>query len=95
MNTIYADTHRSVWRERSWHKQNNSMDTTVQVGGVVYCNGVENVFLAHYGPLQLINHGLNVTAYLSTVAEHVPSFMATIYYHPMATSSPIMHHVPK
>ena len=42
-----------------------------------------------------ISHGLNTTAYLTTIAEHVHPFMATIYHLLMAASSKIMHHVTK
>ena len=42
-----------------------------------WCNGVGNVFL---GLLIPINHSLNATAYLSTVADHVHPFTATMYH---------------
>ena len=40
-----------------------------------WCNGVGNVFLAHFGLLIPINHRLNTTAYLSIVADHAHLFM--------------------
>jgi len=40
-----------------------------------WCNGVGDVFLAHFRP---IGHRLNATAYLSIVCVHVHPFMATM-----------------
>ena len=54
-----------------------------------------NVFLAHFGPLTTMSHALNATAYLCIVADHVIPLIATNDHLPMATSSPIMHHVTK
>ncbi len=47
------------------------------------------------GPLVPIEHRLNVTAYLSIVADHVHPFMTTVYPSSDAASSRIMHHVTK
>ncbi len=52
--------------------------STVQAGGGG-CNGVGDIFLAHFGPLLPIEHRLNFTAYLSMVADHVHPFMTTVY----------------
>ncbi len=45
---------------------------------VVCCNGVGDIFLAHFGPLVPIEHHLNTTAYLSIVADHVHPFITTV-----------------
>jgi len=42
-----------------------------------------------------IEHCFNATAYLSIVADHVLTFMTTVYHLLMNTSSRIMHHVTK
>jgi len=55
-----------------------------------WCNGVGDVFLAHFRPLVPIGHHLN----LSIVSDYVYPFMATMYPL-MATSSRIMHDVTK
>ncbi len=47
------------------------------------------------GPLVPIEYCLNVTIYLSIVADHVHPFMTTVYSSSDATSSRIMHHVTK
>ncbi len=47
------------------------------------------------GPLVPIEHGLNTTAYLSIVADHVHPFMTAVYPSSDAPSSRIMHHVTK
>ncbi len=47
------------------------------------------------GPLVPIERRLNTTAYLGIVADHVHSFMTTVYPSSDATSSRIMHHVTK
>ncbi len=60
-----------------------------------WCNGVGDIFLAHFGPLVPIEQRLNTTAYLSIVADHVHPFMTTVYHLLMASSSRIMHHVTK
>ncbi len=39
-----------------------------------WCNGVEDILLAHFGPLSL-----NTTAYLSIVADHLYPFITTVY----------------
>ncbi len=44
-----------------------------------WCNGVGDIFLAHFGPLVPIEHHLNATANLSMVADHVHPFMTTVY----------------
>ncbi len=44
-----------------------------------WCNGVGDIFLAHFGLLVPIEHRLNTTAYLSIVANHVHPFMTTVY----------------
>jgi len=43
-----------------------------------WCNGVGDVFLAHFSPLVPIVHRLNATAYLRIVSDHVHPFMATM-----------------
>ncbi len=67
--------------------------STVQAGGGVMVWGI---FSWHtLGPLVPIEHGLNATAYLSIVADHVHPFMNSVYPYSDATSSRIMHHVTK
>jgi len=44
-----------------------------------WCNGVGNVFLAHFCPVEPIGLCLNATAYLSIVSDHVQPFIATMY----------------
>ncbi len=69
-------------------------DSTIQAGG----GGVMvwRIFSWHtLGPLVPIEHRLNVTAYLSIVADHVHPFMTTVHHLLMATSSRIMYHVTK
>ncbi len=69
-------------RVRIWCKEHESMDpscliSTVQAGGGVMVWGI---FSWHtLGPLVLIAHCLNATAYLSIVADHVHPFMTTVY----------------
>ncbi len=63
--------------------------STVQAGG----GGVMvwGIFSWHtLGPLILIEHRLNATAYLSIVADHVHPFMTTVNPSSDATSSRIM-----
>ncbi len=60
-----------------------------------WCNGVGNIFLAHFVHLVSIEHRLNATVYLSIVADHVHPFMTTVYHLLMTTSSRIMYHVTK
>ncbi len=63
--------------------------STVQAGG----GGVMvwGIFSWHtLGPLILIKHHLNATAYLSVVADHVHPFMTTVHPSSDATSSRIM-----
>ncbi len=67
-------------RVRIWCKEHESMDPSclvskVKAGG----DGVGDIFLAHFGPLVLIEHRLNATAYMSIVADHVHPFMTTVY----------------
>ncbi len=66
--------------------------STVQAGG-----GGVMVWGYFLGTLCIvpIKHSLNVTAYLSIVADHVHHFMTTVYASSDATSSRIMHHVTK
>jgi len=59
--------------------------------GCWWCNGVGDVFLAHFRPLS----ANSAMAYLSIFSYHVHPFMATMYYPLMATSSRIMHYVTK
>ncbi len=69
-----------------------SMESMKAGGGV----RVWGIFYWHtLGPLVLIEHRLNATAYLSIVADHVHPFMTTVYPSSDATSSRIMHHVTK
>jgi len=57
------------------------MDSSCLVSTVVWwwCNGVGDIFLAHFGPLVPIEHCLNAAAYRSIVADHVRPFMTTVY----------------
>ncbi len=51
------------------------------------CNGVGDIFLAHFGPLVPIEHCLNATDYLSIVADHVHPLWLQCTHILMATSS--------
>ncbi len=70
-------------RVRIWHKEHESMDlaclvSTVQTGG----GGVMvwGIYSWHtFGSLVPIEHRLNVTVYLSIIADHVLPFMTTVY----------------
>ncbi len=70
-------------RVRIWHKEHESMDpsclvSTVQVaGGGVMVWGI--ISWHTLGPLVLIEHRLNATAYLSIVSDHVHPFMTTVH----------------
>ncbi len=70
-------------RFRIWRKVNESMDpsclvSTVQAGGGGVM--VRGMFSWHtLGPFVPIEHRLNVTAYLSIVADHVHPFKTTVY----------------
>ncbi len=66
-----------------------------QIRLAVVCNGVGDIFLAHFGPLVPIEHRLNATAYLSIVADHVHPFITTVYSSYDATSSRILHNITK
>ncbi len=102
-NFAWSDESRFLLRHsdgrvRIWRKAHESMDlsclvSTVQtVGGVM----VWGMFSWHtLGHLVPIEHRLNVTDYLSIVADHVHPFMTTVYPSSDATSSRIMHHVTK
>ncbi len=47
---------------------------------VVVCNGVGDIFLAHFGPLSTNEHCLNTTQpTMSIVADHVHPFMTNVY----------------
>ncbi len=85
-------------RVRIWRKQHENMDPSCLVSTVQAAGGVRvwGIFSWHtLGPLVLIKHRLNATAYLSIVADHVHPFMTTVYPSSDATSSRIMHHVTK
>ncbi len=69
--------------------------TCLNGSGCWWCNGLGDIFLAHFGPLVPIEHRLNATVYLSIVADHIHPFMTTVYSSSDATSSRIMHHVTK
>ncbi len=81
-------------------KEHESMDpsslvSTVQAGGG---GGVMvwGIFSWHtLGRLVPTEHCLNLTAYLSIVADHVHPFMTTVYPSSDVTSSRIMHRVTK
>ncbi len=103
-NVVWSDESRFLlWhsdgRVRIWRKEHESMDpsclvSTVQAGG----GGVMvwGIFSWHtLGLLVSIEHHLNATASLSIVADHVHSFITTVYLSSDATSSRIMHHVTK
>ncbi len=83
-----------------WRKEHESMDPSCLVS--MFQAGVSGVMVwwgivswHTLGPLVLIEHRLNTTAYLSIVADHVHPFMTTVYPSSDATSSRIMHHVTK
>ncbi len=101
-NVVWFDEFRFLLRHsdsrvRIWRKLHESMDpsclvSTVQAGG----GGVMvwGIFPWHsFGPLLPIEHRLNVSAYMSIVADHVHPFMTTVYPSSDATSSRIMLHV--
>jgi len=67
----------------------------VNCSGCWWWNHVGNNLLAHFGPLVPIKHCLNVTVYLSIVADHVHSFKTTVYHLLMATFRSIMCHITK
>ncbi len=58
---VWSDESRFLLRHsdgrvRIWYKEHESMDpsflvSTVQAGVMVWCNGVGDIFLAHFGPL--------------------------------------------
>ncbi len=88
-NVAWSDESRILLRHsdsrvRIWCKEHESMDpsclvSTVQAGGggVIMVWGI---FSCHtLSPLVPIEHHLNTTAYLSIVADHVHSFMTTVY----------------
>ncbi len=60
-----------------------------------WCNGVGDIFLAHFRPFSNNWASFKRTAYLSIIADHVHPFMTTVYPSSDATSSRIMHHVTK
>ncbi len=79
-------------------KEHESMDPSCLVSTVQAADGVMvwGIFSWHtLGPLVPFEYRLNATVYLSIVADHVHSFMTTVYHLLMATSSRIMHHVTK
>ncbi len=45
-----------------------------------WCNGVGDIFLAHFGPFSTNWASFNTTAFLSIVADHVHPFMTTVYH---------------
>ncbi len=86
-NVALSDESRILLRHsdgriRIWHKEHESMDpsclvSTVQAGGGVMVCGI---FSRHtLGPLVPTEHCLNITAYLSIVADRVLPFMTTVY----------------
>ncbi len=76
--------HSDSW-VRIWCKEYESMDPSCLVSMVQAAGGggvmVWGIFSWHtLGPLVPIEHRLNVTAYLSIVADHVHPFMTTVYH---------------
>ncbi len=103
-NIAWSDESRfllqhSDGRVRIWRKDHESMDPSCLVSIVQAGGGgvmVWGIFYWHtLGHLVPIEHRLNATAYLNIVADHVHSFMTTVYTSSDATSSRIMHHVTK
>ncbi len=84
---------------RIWRKEHESMDPSCLVSMVQAGGGgvmVWGIFSWHsLGPLVPIEHRLNVTGYLSIVADHVHPFMTTVYPSSDATFCRIVHHVTK
>ncbi len=87
-NVTWSDESRFLLRHsdgrvRIWRKEHESMDPSslvsmVQAGGC--CFMVWGIFSWHIlGTLVPIKHRLNVTAYLSIVADHVHPFMTKVY----------------
>ncbi len=55
-NVAWSDESRFLLRNsggrvRIWHKEHESMDPSCLVSTVQCCNGVGDIFLAHFGPL--------------------------------------------
>ncbi len=86
-NVAWSDESRfmrhSDGRVRIWHKEHESMDPSCLVSMVQTGGGgvmVWGIFSWHtLGPLVPIEHRLNTTDYLSIVADHVLTFMTTVY----------------
>ncbi len=87
-NVAWSDESRflqqhSDGRVRVWRKEHESMDPSCRVSMVQAGGGgvmVWGRFFWHtFGPLILIKHRLNTTAYLSIVADHVHPFITTVY----------------
>ncbi len=94
-NVAWSDESRFLLQHSDESKDPSCLVSTVQAGGG---GGVMvwGIFSWHtLGSLVPIEHRLNVTAYLSIVADHVHPFMTTVYPSSDATSSRIMHHVTK
>ncbi len=88
-NVAWSDESRFLLRHsdgrvRIWYKEHESMDPSCLVSMVQAGGGdvmVGGIFSWHtLGTLVPIKHCLNVTAYLSIVADHVHPFMTTVYH---------------
>ncbi len=69
-------------RDRIWRKEHESMDPSCLVSTIHAAGGgvIWGIFSWHYfGPSVPIEHRLNATGYLSIVADHVHSFITTVY----------------
>ncbi len=89
----YSDGRVRIWRKAHESMGPSCLVSTVQAAGGVMVWGI---FSWHtLGHLVPIEHRLNVTVYLSIVADHVHPFMTAVYPSSDATSSRIMHHVTK
>ncbi len=86
-NVAWSDESRFLLRHsdgrvRIFHKEHESMDPSCLVSMVRAGGGVMvwGIFSWHtLGVLVPIEHGLNATAYLRFVADHVHPFMTTVY----------------
>ena len=81
-----------IWCQQHGYQDPVCLVPTVQAGG----GGAMawGLFSCHtLGSLIPISHGLNATACLIVVSDHVPPIMVTVYHLLMATFSMVMHNI--
>ncbi len=87
-NAAWSDESRFLLQNsdgmiRIWYKEHECMDPSCLFSVAQAAGGglmVWRIFSRHtLGPLVLIEHCLNTTAYLRVVADHVHPFMTTVY----------------